>query len=101
MVSAMIGVTARVKVKPGKEAAFEAFAKEVIDAVRANEPGNLFYSLFRTERQGEYVFMERWKDQAAVDAHGKAPHMKAALPRFGEFVDGPVELNQYEEIEPA
>jgi quinol monooxygenase YgiN len=97
----MIGVTARVKVKAGKEEAFEAFAREVIDAVRANEPGNLFYSLFRTERQGEYVFMERWRDQAAVDAHGVAPHMVEAIPRFGEFVDGPVQLDRYEEIEPA
>jgi quinol monooxygenase YgiN len=101
MVSAMIGVTARVKIKEGKEQAFEDFAKGVIDAVRANEPGNLFYSLFRTERKGEYVFIERWKDQAAIDAHGTAPHMKKALPGFGEFVAGPVELTQYDEIAPA
>lgn len=94
----MIGVTARGKIKEGKEAAFEEFCKEVIDAVRANEPGNLFYSLFRTERKGEYVFIERWTDQAAIDAHGKAPHMKDALPRFAEFVAGPVELEQYDEI---
>jgi quinol monooxygenase YgiN len=97
-VSGMIGVTARVKIKEGKEQAFEDFAKGVIDAVRANEPGNLFYSLFRTERKGEYVFIERWTDQAAIDAHGTAPHMKAALPRFAEFVAGPVELTQYDEL---
>jgi quinol monooxygenase YgiN len=94
----MIGVTARVKIKEGKEAAFEEFCRGVVEAVRANEPGNLFYSLFRTARKGEYVFIERWKDQAAIDAHGKAPHMQAALPRFGEFVAGPVELDQYDEI---
>lgn len=94
----MIGVTARVKIKEGKEDAFEAFCKDVVEAVRANEPGNLFYSLFRTARKGEYIFIERWTDQAAIDAHGKAPHMQAALPRFGEFVAGPVELAQYDEV---
>lgn len=94
----MIGVTARVKIKVGREAAFEEFCKGVIDAVRANEPGNLFYSLFRTERKGEYVFIERWTDQAAIDAHDTAPHMKDALPRFAEFVAGPVELEQYDEV---
>jgi quinol monooxygenase YgiN len=101
MVTAMIGVTARLKVKAGKEQAFEEFVRGVVEAVRANEPGNLFYSLFRGERPGEYVFIERWLDQAAVDAHGKAPHMRDALPRFAEFVDGPVDLRQYDEIASA
>lgn len=96
----MLGATVYIKVKEGCEGDFEAVAKEMIDAVRANEPGNEFYSLFRTERPREYVFIERWQDQAAMDAHMTAPHVQEIGPRFMEFVDGEVDMSVYDEIEP-
>ena len=49
----MIGVTAYCKVKPGHEEEFEAVARDMVDAVRANEPGNVFYGLFKTERPSQ------------------------------------------------
>lgn len=101
MVSNMIGCTARVWIKPGKEADFEAVAREMVDAVRAKEPGNIFYSLFRTERPGEYVFIERWQDREAEKAHQAADHVKVLIPRFMECMARDVEMTIYEEIPQA
>ena len=95
----MLGVTIHLKTKAGREADFEAVAKEMVDAVRANEPGALYYSLFKSDQPGDYYFMERWADQAALDAHMTADHVQAIMPRFMDCVDGDFEMNVYEEIE--
>ncbi len=52
----------------------------MIVATRA-EAGCLSYELLAdTEKSGEFLFVEQWKDQAAIEAHFAAPHFQA----FGE-----------------
>ncbi|MFN3231820.1 MAG: putative quinol monooxygenase [Alphaproteobacteria bacterium] len=92
-------MTAHMKIKPGREAEFEAVAREMIDAVRAREPGAIYYSLFKSDQPGDYYFMERWADQAAIDAHMTAPHVQEIMPRFMDCIDGDPVMNTYEEIE--
>jgi len=73
----VIGVVAILKVKPGEEATFEAAAKEAAAAVSANEAGNLQYDFFKHKsEESTYVVMERYADQAALDAHGQSDHFK-------------------------
>lgn len=63
-------------VKPGQNAAFERVFRDAERKVRDNEPGNLSYDLYRTGPQ-TYVVVERYRDRAAVAAHGKdvgGPH---------------------------
>ena len=81
----MLGVVATIKVKPGMEQQFEAVAKELVAKVNANEPGCRLYALHRAEAPQTYVFMERYADQAAVDAD----HVVAQRSQFGEdeFLD--------------
>jgi quinol monooxygenase YgiN len=93
------GVTAYCQIKPGVEAEWEAIAREMVDATRSNEPGNVFYGVFKTERDGEYVFMERWADRAAVDAHGKTAHVAEIAPRFGPYNAGPPVITEYKMVE--
>ena len=45
-----IGVVATLTVAEGKNAEFEAIFADLAAAVRANEPGNLFYTLTRSRR---------------------------------------------------
>jgi len=85
----MIGIIATLKVKEGSQEAFEAAFRELAPAVRANEPGNLLYTL--TRKRGsttEYVVMEQYKTQADIDAHGKTAHYLAAGPKLGACLDG-------------
>ena len=84
----MIGIVATIKTKPGQDAAFEQVAQALVKAVNTDEPGCLLYCLFRADEPNTYVFMERYVDEAAVDAHRAAPHFKDLGRKMGEFMDG-------------
>ena len=71
----MIGVIAKLNVKEGKEAEFEAAFGKLIDAVRANEPANHLYTLCRNP-DGGYTVMELYDNDEALAAHGKSAHFK-------------------------
>ena len=96
----MIGVVATLKVKPGSEPAFEAVATELVAKVRTHEPGCLLYALHKTDTAGTYVFMERYRDQAAVDAHRASDHFRALGRKMGEFMDGRADVMRLAEVEP-
>jgi quinol monooxygenase YgiN len=75
------------KVKPGKNAAFEEVFRGMEMKVRDNEPGNLSYDLYHTQQPQTYVIVERYRDPAAVAAHGKdAGNLMAGL---RDLLDGP------------
>ena len=95
----MLGVVATIKVKPGKGAEFEAVAKELVAQVSANEPGCKLYALHRAEAADTYVFMERYVDAAATEAHRKSDYFKSLGRRMGEFMAGPPEILRLTEVE--
>jgi quinol monooxygenase YgiN len=95
----MLGVVATLKVKPGMEKEFEAVAKELVAKVNANEPGCTLYALHRGETPHTYVFMERYVDQAAVDAHRATEHFKALGRKMGEYMEGRPEVLRLREVE--
>ncbi len=95
----MIGVVATIKVRDGTGEQFEAVAKELVAAVRANEPGCLLYALHRTEDPGTYVFMERYRDEAALEAHRGTEHFRRIGRRMGAFMDGPPQILRLQELE--
>lgn len=70
----MIGAIAKLRVKPGMEAEFEKHAKTLIAKVLANEPGCYLYELFKSKEGDVYVFMEKYKDKAALIAHGQTDY---------------------------
>ena len=95
----MLGVVATLKVKPGMERQFEAIAKELVAKVNANEPGCVLYALHHVDAAGTYVFMERYVDQAAVDAHRATDYFKALGRKMGEYMDGRAEVLRLREVE--
>jgi quinol monooxygenase YgiN len=95
----MLGVVATLKVKPGMEKEFEAVAKDLVAKVNANEPGCTLYALHHGETLGTYVFMERYADQAAVEAHRATEHFKSLGRKMGEYMDGRPEVLRLREVE--
>lgn len=80
---AAIGVIATLTVAEGKNAEFEAVFADLAAAVRANEPGNEFYSFTQSKANPQiYKVLERYVDQAALDAHGKSDYFRAAGPKL-------------------
>lgn len=84
-----IGVIATLKVQEGKGADLEAIFKDLAGQVAANEPGNKLYKLCKPRGGADtYVVMEIYDDQAAIEAHGKSDHFRAAGPKIGACLAG-------------
>jgi len=95
----MIGVVAKIRVKDGLGGQFEAVAKQLVEAVNANEPDCLLYALHKSQEDTNlYVFLERYKDQAATEFHRKQDHFRTLGRAMGEFMDGPPEIMRLDEV---
>ena len=94
----MLAVIATIKVKPGMEKEFEEVAKALAAKVNAAEPGCKLYALCRGEAPGTYIFMERYVDQAAVEAHRATDHYKELGRKMGAFMDGRPEIQRLTEV---
>lgn len=84
----MRGIVAKIMVKEGREAEFEALAAGLVVESRA-EAGCLSYDLWRSEEAREYVFVERYADEAAAQAHVKSDHYRRIGRKMGALMDGP------------
>ncbi|MAJ80843.1 MAG: antibiotic biosynthesis monooxygenase [Porticoccaceae bacterium] len=93
----MIAVTAKLNVKSGCEAQFEKAMLDLVEKVNTNEPGNLLYKLCK-DSGGNYLVMELYENEAAVDEHRKAEHVKASGPSFKGIMGGPPEITRMEVI---
>jgi quinol monooxygenase YgiN len=94
-----ITVIAKLKVQPGKDAEFEAAAKQMIATVKESEPNTLTYILHKNTKDAtEFVYYEVYQDQAALDAHGKTDHMKAFGGKIGALLAGRPEISILQEV---
>jgi quinol monooxygenase YgiN len=88
------GVVATLKIQDGKEAEFEDIFRGLMGEVRAHEPGNHLYRVFRSRKdKGTYVVMEIYQDDDAMKAHGKSDHFRAASPKIGATLAGPPDIH--------
>ena len=73
----MLLLTAFIEVASGDRDAIHAALADVIASTRA-EDGCEDYGCYEdTQQHGRYVFVERWRDRAALDRHVRTPHMAA------------------------
>ncbi|MFT4614509.1 MAG: quinol monooxygenase YgiN [Bacteroidia bacterium] len=92
-----IGVLATITVAEGKNAEFEKVFLELIEQVRANEPGNNFYSLNRSMSDPQvYKVMEQYVDGDALDVHSKSDHFRAANKQLAGLVAGAPDIELLE-----
>jgi quinol monooxygenase YgiN len=73
----MLVLTAFIEVAPSDRDAIGAALVNVVSATRAEEGCEDYGCYEDTQRPGRYVFVERWRDQAALDRHLATPHMAA------------------------
>jgi quinol monooxygenase YgiN len=76
--SDVLTVIAKIRAAKGKGDALAALLIEQAAAVRQLEPGCLIYRPHRSTKDPDaFVFYEAYIDEAAFDAHRKAPHLAA------------------------
>jgi quinol monooxygenase YgiN len=85
-------ITAKVFLKPEKVADFIEAAKAMIDSSNA-EPGCLSYQLYQNPYDpAQFIFVETWKDQEAIDIHFAMPYFIAFGPIIQDWLAQPTEL---------
>jgi quinol monooxygenase YgiN len=68
-------VVATLQAKPGSEEAAQALLTETIEATHQEE-GCITYALHVSKSDpAQFVIVERWESQEALEAHGATPHM--------------------------
>src|SRR5258705_484464 len=92
----VLTVVAKIRAAKGKGDALAALLAEQAGVVRKAEPGCLVYRPHRSTKDPDlFYFYEQYKDDAAFDAHRKAPHL-AVYPERREkegLTEGPPEVD--------
>jgi quinol monooxygenase YgiN len=77
---------ARISAQSGREAKLREVLQDLVRPSRG-EADCVSYELFENEdNPTEFVTVEQWANQAAVDAHMATPHVAAAIARAGELL---------------
>jgi quinol monooxygenase YgiN len=85
-------IIARVFIKPGSEDKFILAAKTIIENSN-NEEGCLEYMLYQDPyEKTNFVFVEKWKNQAAIDYHFGTEHFKDFGTRTADMTSKPAEI---------
>jgi len=88
-------------VKAEREADFLDLCAAFAEWVHANEPDTLLYVLTKhPSREHTYVWVERYRDEAAMTSHRESPQLAETLPKVRECLDGAPELLRLEQVVP-
>jgi quinol monooxygenase YgiN len=77
----VLGLSVRFTCKDDVSAwAYDRLAEELVEGVRAHEPGTVVYAVHRVEGQPlQRIHYELYRDRAAFEAHEAAPHTRRYL----------------------
>lgn len=86
-------IVAKLSVKPERIKDFIEVAKEMIEKSN-KEIGCTSYQLYQDPYDNsKFVFVEKYKNQSAVDSHFATDYFKAFGPKIGDLVTGPAAIN--------
>ncbi len=89
-------IAAKVFIKTGMEDQFIKAAQVIIENTR-KEKGCLEYTLYQDPvNKSNFLFFERYTDQAAIDAHFAAPYFKEFGTKIGSLTRQPSEIKIYD-----
>jgi quinol monooxygenase YgiN len=97
----VLTVVAKIRAAKGKGDALAALLTEQAAVVRKAEPGCLAYRPHRSTKDPDvFVFYEQYRDEAAFDAHRKAPHLASYRERRERegLTEGAVEVEIYRSL---
>lgn len=81
----------------GQENEFKAAAQVGIARVKAEDEGCEMYDLFQSvDDPNQFVLVESWASQEALDAHGSSEAMKE-MGKIGPHLEGRATLYRYED----
>ena len=85
-------IVAKLTVKTDKVKAFTEVAREIIEKTKM-EPGCKSYQLYQNPYDAtKFIFVEEYKNQAAIDAHFASDYFKAFGTKMADMVAEPAEI---------
>ena len=88
----MVVLLAKSTLLEGKQQEFIAIAEKLVKATR-EEPGCVYYDLVQADARVFY-FVEKYKDEAAVEAHKSSVHFQTYVPMMNALREGPSEVTK-------
>lgn len=96
MLTSVIVVAGRARLRNGKREQAVAAATRMIEATRS-EPGCRQYRYgFAVDDPDELMVFELWEDQGALDAHFQTSHMAEFTAALVDLIVGDVDVTRYE-----
>lgn len=94
----MITINATVYVNKDAIKEYKALTNVLIPGTQ-NELGNLRYDMYQSiEQPTEFVFIEQYADQAALDAHHNADHFTSFLKNVAPFLSKDMDVSVFHEV---
>lgn len=90
----MIVLLAKSRLLKGKQKEFIAVAEKLVKATR-EEDGCIYYDLIQDMSDDcVFYFVEKYQDEAAVEAHKNSEHFQTFVPMMNAFREGPSEVTK-------
>ena len=100
--SETISVVGTLKVRPEHEDAFIAHTAATAAIVEANEPDTILYVIHRHPTEPHtFFFIERYRDDRALQAHAEAPYIKDAIAKLQGLLEEAPDALLLRQIIPA
>lgn len=94
----MVAVVAKIGVKEGKADELVQLLKDILPSVK-KEDGTLYYTVNRDRTNPNLVVViEKYKDDAAFQAHSSTPYLAELFGKAQSLVEGDMELMMMDEI---
>lgn len=87
-----ISLIAKLTAADGKADELEVALRGVIEAAAEEEGLEVYSAHAAADEPGVYYFFELYRDQAAMDVHGKGDAMRTAMGAFGGLLAGRPEI---------
>lgn len=90
----MIVLLAKSRLLEGKQQEFISIAEKLVKATR-EEPGCVYYDLVQDAAEEKiFYFVEKYRDEAAVEAHKASVHFQTYVPLMNVLREGPSEVTK-------
>jgi autoinducer 2-degrading protein len=89
---------ARMTVKPGCEAEFIGYCRELERHVRAHEPRVLAYEFFKLREANRYAVLESFADHDSEEQHMKSAKLAEVGPKIAACLDGTWEREYFDSL---
>ena len=95
----MLGVIATIQVKQAPAVQFETVFRKMTARVKANEPGNQMYDLWKPQDGSrDYRVVEVYESPEALEIHGKSDHYREGGRALRDLVAAPPKVERFDPV---